>query len=313
MSDEGPSPRHGPPQALSSGSGRTNMTAWRQPYLHEPISSKHVCFYKSGDTQFSGLPVVINNRTFKTFESLLDSLSRRVPLPFGVRHITTPRGHTTVRSLDQLHHGHSYICSDQRTVKPVDLERARRRPPPWYHARPASGPRRKALTKQRVEIRPRRRRHGRGSTPHLLSTPKRLVVFRNGEPEEKHTLLLQKRNARSFEALLDYVSEVMHFPVVKLYMPDGRRVDGLPALILCFGVLVAAGREPFKAGYYDIQRPTAPTWLPAKRAGTKWVHPSRRKKKSGSSSLKSRIFSPSSERFFVNQIHHSAAGSGGEG
>ncbi|XP_041922897.1 oxygen-regulated protein 1-like [Alosa sapidissima] len=316
MSDAtSPSRKHGPLQPQSSGSGRTMMTAWRQqPYLHEPISSKHVCFYKSGDSQFSGLPVVINNRTFKTFESLLDSLSRRVPLPFGVRTITTPRGHTTVRSLDQLQNGHSYICSDQRTVKPVDLERARRRPPPWYHARPASGPRRRALQQpQRLEIRPRRRgRRGRESTPHLLSTPKRLVVFRNGEPEERHTLLLQRRSARSFEALLDYMSEVMRFPVVKLYMPDGRRVDGLPTLILCSGVLVAAGREPFKVGDYDTQRPTAPTWLPAKRVGTKWVHPSHRKKKSGSSSLKSRLFSPSSERFFVNQIHNSVAGSAGD-
>lgn len=226
MSDAtGPSRKHGPPLAQSSGSGRTMMTAWRQqPYVHEPISSKRVCFYKSGDQQFSGLPVVINNRTFKTFESLLDSLSRRVPLPFGVRTITTPRGHTTVRSLEQLQNGHSYICSDQRTVKPVDLERARRRPPPWYHARPASGPRRRALQPQREEIRPRRRRRGREGTPHLLSTPKRLVVFRNGESEERHTVLLQKRSARSFEALLDYVSEIMHFPVAKLYMPDGRRV-----------------------------------------------------------------------------------------
>ncbi|XP_076147251.1 oxygen-regulated protein 1 [Alosa pseudoharengus] len=297
MSDAtSPSRKHGPLQPQSSGSGRTMMTAWRQqPYLHEPISSKHVCFYKSGDSQFSGLPVVINNRTFKTFESLLDSLSRRVPLPFGVRTITTPRGHTTVHSLDQLQNGHSYICSDQRTVKPVDLERARRRPPPWYHARPASGPRRRALHQpQRLEIRPRRRgRRGRESTPHLLSTPKRLVVFRNGEPEERHTLLLQRRSARSFEALLDYMSEVMRFPVVKLYMPDGRRVDGLPTLILCSGVLVAAGREPFKVGDYDTQRPTAPTWLPAKRVGTKWVHPSH-------------------QRFFVNQIHNSVAGSAGD-
>ncbi|KAL2085305.1 hypothetical protein ACEWY4_018625 [Coilia grayii] len=315
MSDAtGPSRKLGPPQAQSSGSGRTMMTAWRQqqPYLHEPISSKRVCFYKSGDSQFSGLPVVINNRTFKTFESLLDSLSRRVPLPFGVRTITTPRGHTAVRSLEQLHHGHNYICSDQRTVKPVDLERARRRPPPWYHARPASGPQRRALKQQRQEVRSRRRRRRREATPHLLSTPRRLVVFRNGRPEEKHTVLLQKRSARSFEALLDYVSEVMHFPVVKLYMPDGHRVDGLPALILCSGVLVAAGREPFKVGDYDTQRPIAPTWLPAKRVGTKWVHPSRRKKKSGSSSVKSRIFSPSSERFFVNQIRNSVAGSVGD-
>ncbi|XP_072544099.1 uncharacterized protein [Salminus brasiliensis] len=302
--NEAPAVRKAPPQAQSSGSIHTLMTS-RQPYMSEPIASKRVCFYKSGDAQFSGLPVVINSRTFKTFEGLLDSLSKRVPLPFGVRTITTPRGHTTVRSLDQLHHGHSYICSDKRTVKPIDLERARRKPPPWYNARPVSSRR---LARQRQSPGPRSaRRARRNEHAALLHTPKRLVVFRNGDPEVKHTLLLQKRTTHSFEALLGLVSEVMRFPVLKLHTPDGRRVDGLPALILCSGVLVASGRESFRKGNYDVQKPSAPTWLPAKSVG--WLHPVSRKKKSITSSTRSRPFSPSSERYIVNQIHNSFAGS----
>lgn len=190
----------------------------RQPYMSEHFASKHVCFYKSGDAQFSGLPVIINNRTFKTFEALLDSLSKRVPLPFGVRTITTPRGHTAVRSLDQLHHGHSYICSDKRTVKPIDLEQARRKPPPWYHARPVSNRR----LRGRQSPGPLNTRHNKQAA--FLHSPKRLVVFRNGDPEVKHTLLLQKRTTHSFEALLDYISEVMCFPVHRLHTPEGRRV-----------------------------------------------------------------------------------------
>lgn len=302
--NEAPAVRKVPPQAQSSGSVHTLMTS-RHPYMSQPIASKRVCFYKSGDAQFSGLPVVINNRTFKTFEGLLDSLSKRVPLPFGVRTITTPRGHTTVHSLDQLHHGHSYICSDKRTVKPIDLERAQRKPPPWYNARPVSNRR---VAQQRQSPGPRStRRARRNEHAALLHTPKRLVVFRNGDPEEKHTLMLQKRTTHSFEALLGLVSETMHFPVLKLHTPEGRRVDGFPSLILCSGVLVAAGREPFKKGNYDVQKPSAPTWLPAKSVGR--LHPVSRKKKSITSSTRSRPFSPSSERFIVNQIHNSFAGS----
>lgn len=45
------------------------------------------------------------------------------------------------------------------------------------------------------------------------------------------------------------------------------QVDGLPSLILCSGVLVAAGREPFRKRSYDVQKPSAPTWLPAKSVG----------------------------------------------
>ncbi|XP_030635028.1 oxygen-regulated protein 1-like [Chanos chanos] len=308
MSDV-PAPRKAPPQTQSSGSGHTLMTS-RQPYLSDTISSKRVCFYKSGDAKFSGLPVIINNRTFRTFESLLDSLSKRVPLPFGVRTITTPRGHTTVQSLDQLENGQSYICSDRRTVKPIDLERARRKPRPWYHARPVSSRRRALQLARQKQNSGRGARNARKNERTLLHTPRRLVVFRNGDPQERHTLLLQKRTTHSFEALLDHVSQVMRFHVVKLYTPDGRRVDGLPALILCSGVLVAAGWEPFKNGNYDTQRPSELTWLPAKSMGNKrFKQTVPRKKKSMSSGTKSRNFSPSSERFLINQLHRSVAGS----
>ncbi|XP_062849604.1 uncharacterized protein LOC134311885 [Trichomycterus rosablanca] len=286
--------RKAPPQAQSSGSGHTLMPK-RQP---EHFASKHVCFYKSGDAQFSGLPVVINKRTFKTFEGLLDSLSKRVPLPFGVRTITTPRGQTAVRSLDQLHHGHSYICSDKRTVKPIDLEQARRKPPPWYHARPVSS-RRLASTRQSF---------GPRSAPWseyaaMLHTPKWVVVFHNGAPDVKHTLLLHRRNTRSFKELMDLISEVMNFPVHKLHTVDGKKVNGLLALILCSGVLVASGREPFRKVHYNVQKPSAPAWLPAKSVGR--LHHRTRKKTSLTSSTRSRPFSPSSERYIVNQLHNS--------
>ncbi|XP_064797099.1 oxygen-regulated protein 1-like [Oncorhynchus masou masou] len=352
MSEVGP---RRPPQDQSSGSGHT-VTTSRHPYITDPIASKHVCFYKSGDPQFSGLRMAINSRTFKTFDALLDSLSKKVPLPFGVRNITTPRGVHAVHTLDELEDGKAYICSDQRKVKPINMAAASKKLPPWYHARPMSARRRALQLAKQNPGRPMRKKQ-----PVTVRTPKRLMVFRNGDPSVKHNMMLQKRTTPTFEALLDYVSELMHFPVVKLHTPDGRRVDGLPALILCSGIVVAAGREAFKSGNYKTQRSSAPTWLPARRMASKrlkqpapqqcgqwiWfsnycfsslfllasggfddllkhpylqknVHPSfftfsplihsKGKKKSVSSS-KSHLFSSSSERYFVNQIHHSVAGS----
>ncbi|TRY86443.1 hypothetical protein DNTS_018462 [Danionella cerebrum] len=302
---EAPVTRRAITKAQSTASGHTQMTS-RQPYITETPASKRVCFYKSGDAQFSGLPVVINSRTFKTFEALLDSLSKRVPLPFGVRTITTPRGHTSVRSLDQLHHGQSYICSDRRTVKPIDLERARRKLPPWYHARPVSA--RYFAWYAHNPAKHERRMARRSEHGVLLHSPKWLVLFRNGEADVKHRLKLQRRTTYSFEALLDRISEVMHFPVLKLYTPEGKRVDGLPALILCSGMLVAAGREPFKRRTYEVQKSSPSKWLQAKRLGRR--HPITRKKKFRSN--RSCPFSPSSENYFVNQIKSSMPGSLGD-
>ncbi|KAI3355358.1 hypothetical protein L3Q82_018204, partial [Scortum barcoo] len=198
----------------SSGSGYTVGTP-RHPSIIDPILSKRVCFYKSGDPQFNGLRMVINNRTFKTFDALLDSLSKKVPLPFGVRNITTPRGVHAIYTLDELEDGKSYICSDSRKVKPINLALARKKLLPWYHARPVSSRRR---TVQQARFFPSHKKESL-----LVRTPKRLVVFRNGNPTVKHTVVLHKRTTPTFESILEYISELIQFHVVKLHTPDGRR------------------------------------------------------------------------------------------
>lgn len=278
----------------SSGSGQTFGTS-RHPSIIDPILSKRVCFYKSGDPQFSGLRLVINNRTFKTFDALLDSLSKKVPLPFGVRNITTPRGIHAINSLDELKDGKSYICSDSRKVKPINLALARKKLPPWYHARPVSSRRR---TIQQGRFLQGQSIHKQESV--LIRTPKSLLVFRNGDPTVKHTVVLQKKTTPSYEAILEYISELMRFHVVKLHTPDGRRVDGVPGLILCSGTVVAVGREPFRPADYNSQKSPSPTWLRTKQMSFKRQKASNRKKKS-------RNFSSSSERYIVRQIHNTIA------
>lgn len=278
----------------SSGSGQTFATS-RHPSVIDPVLSKRVCFYKSGDPQFNGLRLVINNRTFKTFDALLDSLSKKVPLPFGVRNITTPRGIHAVKSLDELKDGKSYICSDSRKVKPINLALARKKLPPWYHARPVSSHRR---TIQQGRFFPGQSIHKQ--EPVLIRTPKSLLVFRNGDPSVKHTVVLHKKTSPSYEAILEYISELMQFHVVKLHTPDGRRVDGVPGLILCSGTVVAVGREPFSPANYSAQKSPSPTWRRTKQMSLKRQKALNRKKKS-------RNFSSSSERYIIHQIHNTIA------
>ena len=167
--------------------------------------------------------MVINRRTFKSFEALLDGLSTKVPLPFGVRNITTPRGLHAVRTLDQLEDGGSYICSDSRKVKPIDLTLARKKLPPWYNARPGTG-RRRAVQAGRMHPGAAGKQR-RAAGPVMVHTPRRLTVFRNGEPAGSQTVMLKKRSTQSFEAVLESLSELMQFPVVKLHSTDGRRVS----------------------------------------------------------------------------------------
>lgn len=216
-------PPQGPPgPELSFSSGQTLHSRPNQP-MSDPSVSKRVCFYKSGDYQFGGHRMVINGRTFKTYDALLDALSKKVPLPFGVRTITTPRGTRLVRTLDDLHDGGSYVCSDQKRVKPLNLEDVKRRQVPWNTTRPLSAGRR-----QRLQL---GKRSEAGNRPAKVTekvavrTPKKLVVISNRDPTFKRTIVLHRRSAPTFDALLDYLSQILQFPVLKLYSTDGRRVS----------------------------------------------------------------------------------------
>lgn len=209
-------------------SGSAAMPASRPPASSRNLNaSKRVCFYKSGDPQFSGHRIVINSRTFKTFDALLDALSKKVPLPFGVRTITTPKGTHAIQSLDDLQDGASYVCSDQRRVKPLNLDEVNRRQVPWNTTRPTSSGRqgRRGLIRQLVKKNEVGRIGKVVESTVTVWTPKRLVVFKNRDPNTKHTVVLHRKTAPTFVALLEYLSRVLQFPVVKLYTPDGRRVS----------------------------------------------------------------------------------------
>lgn len=217
---------------VSPGSVQTLASRPRPPPTSKPMASKRICFYKSGDPQFGGLRMVINGRTFKTFDALLDALSKKVPLPFGVRTITTPRGINSIRALEELQDGGSYVCSDQKRVKPLNLEQANRRQVPWNTTRPISA-------RRRGNIRQIPRRTDFGSRAERMTdrtvavrTPKRLVVYKNRDPTVKRIVVLQRRTAPTFDALLDYLSQIMQFPVLKLFTPDGRRVSKIFSLTM---------------------------------------------------------------------------------
>lgn len=217
----------GPHPDLSPGSMQTLVSRPLLPQS-DPITTKRVCFYKSGDPQFTGHRMVINSRTFKTFDALLDALSKKVPLPFGVRTITTPRGTHAVCSLNDVQDGGSYLCSDQKKVKPFNLDEVHKRQVPWNTTRPVSAGRqaRRELVRQlakRNQVSTRSVKMSENTV--VVRTPKRLTVYKNRDPSMKRVIVLHRRIAPTFDALLDYLSQTMQFPVVKLYTEDGRRVS----------------------------------------------------------------------------------------
>nr|XP_041571430.1 retinitis pigmentosa 1-like 1 protein [Taeniopygia guttata] len=201
--------------------------------------AKKITFFKSGDPQFAGVKMAINQRSFKSFNALMDDLSHRVPLPFGVRTITTPRGIHCISELDQLEDGGCYLCSDKKYVKPISITSGGHRPAPPRNGRPSSTMRRVAQEGKLEDYSPHFTHHG----PRI---PKKITLVKNGESGFRRSIILNRRNARSFKTLLDEITEILQFPVKKLYTIDGKKIDSMQALLHCPNVLVCVGREPFK-------------------------------------------------------------------
>ncbi|XP_072235489.1 uncharacterized protein rp1l1a [Leuresthes tenuis] len=198
--------------------------------------------------------MAIHKRSFKCFDTLLDDLSQKVPLPFGVRTVTTPRGTHTIKHLEQLQDGGCYLCSDRRHPKPINMELAGKRHGIWYqHSR-----------------RPQRPEASSGTPPghsNLAYRQRRILLVKNSEPGMRRSIVLSRRSARSLRAFLDEVSEVMQFHVRKLYTAEGRRIDSMQSLMTCPGVLVCVGREAFSPMLVNFIRKTSEEKLPG--LGTK--------------------------------------------
>jgi hypothetical protein len=82
--------------------------------------AKKVKFYINGDKFFKGAVIAVNNEKFRTFEKLLEHLTRimctQVTLPNGVRYIFSLEGRL-LQDVDALLNGESYVCSSLRKKK----------------------------------------------------------------------------------------------------------------------------------------------------------------------------------------------------
>lgn len=203
--------------------------------------AKRVVFYKSGNTSYTGLKVAVDRR--ETIQSLTTTLSRKTDI--GVRSIYTPGATTRVTSLEDLTDGQFYLVSSVGKAVPTKVEQIRNRKI-WNNIRSngdssggsksdsetregGAARRRKTHSphpplsddsKKRKDVR-RVQSHPKAAT---RSAPKRVVVFRNGNPHLKHMVLLNVRSKYEFEHLMMDISDMFHVKVHKLFTMEGFKV-----------------------------------------------------------------------------------------
>lgn len=180
------------------------------PSVAKVTPAKKITFFKQGDPQFAGVRLAVHQRTFKTFSALMDELSQRMPLSFGVRSVTTPRGLHGLSALDQLQDGGCYLCSDKKIPK--------------VPSGPGWPPGRRPFTLQTRGFEGGREAPGTPSSLKDTTTPRRITLVKNGDPRTQQTMVLSHKNTRNLTAFLSRASDLLHFPVKQVYTVSGKKV-----------------------------------------------------------------------------------------
>ncbi|KAB0395867.1 hypothetical protein E2I00_008002 [Balaenoptera physalus] len=212
----------------------------RTPSVSQVMPAKKITFLKRGDPQFAGVRLAVDRRAFRSFGALMDELSQRVPLSFGVRSVTTPRGLHGLSTLEQLQDGGCYLCSDKK--------------PPKTPSGPGR-PRARSPSQQSRDFEGCCEAPGTASSCKSLRAPRRVTLVKNGDPRYQQAVVLSHRNTRNLTAFLSKASDLLRFPVKQVYTTGGKKVDSLKGLLHSPSVLVCAGHEPFRPlAMEDVRR-----------------------------------------------------------
>lgn len=80
--------------------------------LAEMPDSRWVYMFLNGDEHFEPLRTLVNQRHYRSLESLLEKLTERIRPSFGaIRSIYTPRQGHRVSSIDDLHANERYVAA----------------------------------------------------------------------------------------------------------------------------------------------------------------------------------------------------------
>lgn len=186
--------------------------------------SKRVTFYRNGDKHFKGRTLFITKQRYRSYETLLEELSRLIPLPYGVRNVFTSAGRL-INSINELEDGSFYICSSgDQLIRNMDYEKSA-----------------KILSKSEKEL-PEGMQNIAISAPSDSSstssssrsknanTKPKIITIINKERGLKSKILLNRKTAKNYEDILRDISEMMKLQgeyVQELTSENGRKVSSV--------------------------------------------------------------------------------------
>lgn len=209
---------------------------------HRIKKAKRVRFLCNGDKFCKGIMIPINSVRYRSFDSLLTDLTRifseNVNLPCGVRTIFSMDGQR-ICDLSQLHDGKLYVCSSSGDgFKKVDYLSSNSLP---------RIKRERSFSKLQNNNNNQNINSLYKYTNNCSIRPRIVILVRNGNrPRKIIRLLLNKRNAPSFEHALSTITEAVKLDtgaVRKVYTMNGVQLSHLEEFFGDEDVFIVYGSE----------------------------------------------------------------------
>lgn len=182
--------------------------------------AKKVKFFRNGDKYFSGLLYVISTERVRSFDALLEDLTRvltdKVSFPKGIRFIfSIIDGKDKITSLEQFIEGGCYVCSsNDHYIKHNYLNNEK---PAWV------------VTKRFESDTFKGESSEQSRESREFIKPKIVNIFRNGvKPRKCFRILLNKKTAHSFEQVLTDITHAIKLDsgaVRKVFTISGKEVS----------------------------------------------------------------------------------------
>jgi len=207
--------------------------------------ARKVKFFINGDKFFKGAVIAVNSEKFRTFDKLLEHLTRimcnQVTLPNGVRAIFALDG-KVITDLELLLHGESYVCSSISSFKKLDYASLGDEDHTWNRVKRETyylGMRNSSVKSYAFRAGGHSKSFGQTKTASLESEkvtikPRIICVLRSGtRPRKAMRVLLNSRNTKSLDMVLADLTNIVKLDigaVRKVFTLSGTAVTSLKDL-----------------------------------------------------------------------------------
>ena len=179
---------------------------------------KRVTFYRNGDKHFKGVEMVVTRQRYRSFDTIVEDLSKAIPLPYGVRNVFSPGG-SSITAINQLEDGRHYICSSgDQLIKNVDYGQKHKDKPRSLDVENLS-------EGSSLSSSSRASSKFGGNSSDGNPKPRVITVLSEYDRNKKCKILLNRKTIKSFEDVLKDISDMLKYSVKELRTFEGSKVS----------------------------------------------------------------------------------------